>query len=1059
MPASLIQSNPRDMKSCLMIVFSILFLSLNLQAQVEVSGVVKDADTGLPLPGVSILITGTTIGTVSDMEGKYKISVSPGARLWFSYIGFVDQKIAVGSQTVIDVFLAPDPVELDEVVVTSLGISRDRMAISYSTTEVSGDEFIEARENNIADALSGKIAGVNVSNIASGPAGASRVVIRGVVSMMQNNQPLYVLDGLPINNTSFDQAGMWGGSDWGDGTISINPDDIESINVLKGANASALYGSRASNGVILITTKKGEKRKGIGVEIGSNFVLESIIDYTDPQTSYGHGYQGNKPEDAIEGFINTHRAWGAALDSTMSYTFDAVERPYVNTFADGGNNIKKFYQKGYTWTNYFAVSGGSDRQRARFSVSHLTNQGIIPNSGFERLNMGLNYNGQYGKFNVDAKLYYSREEAKNRPQLSDMPGNANNTVLLLPSSIDVRTLKGDPEKPGAVYEGQNNPPIVGKTEGEELQVNGILPWFSNPYWAAYQFVNDNTRNRVMGQASLRYDFTNYLYAQVRAGLDWQTNRFTHLTPYGTSFSKLGGLQESQHQIQETNFEWILGFNKMWNQFGINAFIGGNAMENLEEIFIMFYTDFNIPYFHTPSNTKNLSQDYVYLSSGINSLFGSLELSWGGYLYLTATARNDWFSTLDPSKNSILYPSVGLSWVFSDLFSMPSWWDLGKIRASWAQVGGATTPYNLYQTYSFYNGGTDHLGRSLGQIEQTINPNQDLVPLTSTEAEIGLDIGFFNNRLGLDISFYDQTTRDDIIPATIPQSSGYGQTWINVGEVENRGYEVLLRGSPIRREFTWDIEINFAENRNKVIKISDEIDRTTGIGSPATRSRTGDAFLGYWEGEPYSVISGFKQKMINGQKVIDSNGFPVRNDSLVIMGYGIHPYTGGISNTFSLKGFYLSFLIDVKLGADIHSGTNGQMTSKGLHKQTLTGRADSLLSTGVDETGEPLSVWVTQDKTSEYWWAYGSIANNFMYDASFIRLRQLTFGYTFPEHLLSKTPFSFINLSFVARNLALLYHNTENIDPESTYNNYSLQGLEYSGVPPTRTYGFNLQMKF
>jgi hypothetical protein len=391
--------------------------------------------------------------------------------------------------------------------------------------------------------------------------------------------------------------------------------------------------------------------------------------------------------------------------------------------------------------------------------------------------------------------------------------------------------------------------------------------------------------------------------------------------------------------------------------------------------------------------------------------------------------------------------------------MPGWWTLGKIRASWAQVGGDTYPYVLDQTYSFYGGGIDHLGKNLGQIKQTTNPNRDLVPLTSTETEIGLDIGFFQNRLGLDISFYMQTTTDDIMPASIPISSGYGETWINVGEVENKGYEILLTGSPFRGKFSWDIGINFAENRNKVIKISDEIDRTTGAGSAESTIRTFSAFLGYWEGEPYGVISGFKQKVVNGQKVIDSNGFPVREDSLVIIGNGIHPFTGGITNTFSFKGWSLNFLIDFKLGGDIYSGTNEIMTANGLHKQTLNGRADSLLSEGVDDTGEPLSIWVPKEVVPDYWRRYSNMSEYFIYDASFVRLRQVTLGYTFPDQWLNKTPFSYINLSFVGRNLALLYRNTENIDPESTYNNYSVQGLELGSVPPSRSYGFNLKIRF
>jgi TonB-linked SusC/RagA family outer membrane protein len=1043
------------MKPLYFFIILIFILSINLQAQSQVSGTVKDAETGLPLPGVNILIVGTSEGTVADMDGKFTIDVSEDDRLKFSFVGFVDQEVAVRSQSIIDIILVPETVELDELVVTSLGLSREKMALSYSVSEVSGESFTKARENSIADALSGKIAGVNVSNIATGPAGASRVVIRGIVSMRQNNQPLYVVDGIPIDNNSPSQAGMWGGADWGDAIITINPDDIESINVLKGANASALYGSRASNGVILINTKKGKRQKGIGIEINSNFMMESVIDNTDPQTEYGHGNRGEKPETSLIGFANTDQAWGAELDGSMSYTFDDVERPYTNTFADGGNNIKKFYQTGYTWTNSIAINGGSDKQQARFSLSHLNNQGIIPNSGFERFNAGLSYNGSWGNFELESKLYYSRDKANNRPHVSDFPGNANYGTTMLPSSVDVTTLRGDPEKPGAVYEGQNNPPEANKNIGDELAVNSSNAWYTNPYWSAYQFVNNTDRHRVIGQALGRYNFTDYLYAQVRVGLDWSVTRFTMSIPYGTSYQKLGNIIEGQEYHQETNFEGIIGFRDSWNNFGINAFIGGNLMEKTFERIQINGFDFNIPFFHTPANAANQTYGYNYWAKGINSLYGSLELSWGGYLYLTATARNDWFSTLDPAHNSILYPSIGLSWVLSDAFSMPGWWNLAKIRASWAQVGGDTNPYVLDLTYRMYGLGGGHLGRVLGDIRQWSNPNRDLVPLTSTEFEVGMDVGFFNNRLGFDVSFYLQKTTDDIIPATIPVSSGFGSTWINIGEMENKGYEVLLTGSPFRGNFNWDIQINYAENHNKVIKISDEIEETR-----VEQSRTRTAFLGYMEGEPYGVITGYKPKIINGEKVIDPiTGYPVRNDSLVIIGYGIHPYTGGITNTFTFKGWSLSFLVDVKLGADIHSGTNTVMTQRGLHKQTLAGRADSLLSSGVDLEGQVADVWIPREDLRDYWYRYAQISDYFIYDASFVRLRQLTFGYTFPARWLNKTPFSHVNISFVGRNLALLYKNTENIDPESTYNNHSVQGLEYGVVPPSRSYGFNLQIRF
>jgi hypothetical protein len=383
-----------------------------------------------------------------------------------------------------------------------------------------------------------------------------------------------------------------------------------------------------------------------------------------------------------------------------------------------------------------------------------------------------------------------------------------------------------------------------------------------------------------------------------------------------------------------------------------------------------------------------------------------------------------------------------------------------LRASWAQVGGDFDPYNLNLNYELISGG--HRNMILGTIANNSNPNKFLVPLTSTELEAGFEIGLFNNRLTTDVSIYQQETTDDIIPVSIPNASGYSSTWINVGKIQNKGFEILLTIRPVQRAVLWDIQINYAQNHNEVIKISDETYRIRPDWYYGT-SRTFDAFIEFWEGHPFSSIVGFKQDTINGNGVIDANtGFPVRKDSLVILGNGVHPYVGGVTNTFSFKGWTLGFLVDFKFGADIYSGTNHQMTRQGLHKQTLlgkTGRKYGLLSSGVDRTGEPVDVWIPPDELESYWSNYSRISEHYIYDASFVKLRQVIFGYSFPARILNKTPFSYLNLSFVGRNLLLLYSNTENLDPESFYNTSNYQGLEYFSIPSTRSYGFNLQVRF
>ncbi|MDF9801142.1 TonB-linked SusC/RagA family outer membrane protein [Catalinimonas alkaloidigena] len=1028
-------------------------------AQRQVSGTVTGTDDSDPLPGVNVLVKGTTTGTVTDIDGNYNISV-PGddAILTFSSIGYALQEVEVGSRSTINVSLAPDVQELSEVVVTALGMERSAKALSYSVGQVDGESFQEARELNIANSLAGKVAGVNVSNIASGPAGSSRVVIRGNVSLTGNNQPLYVVDGIPIDNSGFGQAGMWGGSDEGDGTSSINPDDIAEMTVLKGANAAALYGSRASNGVILITTKSGKARKGIGIDFNSNFVFEDIFNLLDLQKEYGQGNQGRAPVDASEAFNVGTSVWGGRLDGRPVAQFDGVERPY----AYAGDNYDRFYRTGTTWTNSIGFSGGNETQTFRLNFSNLQNKSIIPNSGYDRNNLSLSYNGNYAdKLTVTSKVMYSNENAQNRPRISDSPGNAPQGLLRLPPNYNVNDLKGDPDKLGAVPEGFV--PGDGKAPGEELQISNDL-WNQNPWWAAHQFENDDVRDRIITSNVARYDITDFLYVQGRFGMDWYTRRETDITPYGTGYQRRGSMNEREERIRETNLEGMIGFDDNFGDISVNAFIGGNRMRRSYEALALNGSNFNIPFFNTFTNLENQNPGYGFSEKGINSVFGSATIGYKDLIYITGTARQDWFSTLNPETNDILYPSIGGSFVFTELFNMSSnsFLSYGKLRSSWAQVGGDTDPYRLDLTYSL---GQGHLGLPTASISQSNIPNRFLVPLTSTEFEIGADFRFFNNRLGVDFTYYRQETTDDILNATISEASGFSGTTINVGKMQNRGVELLLTGTPIQQsDFNWDVTFNFSLNNNEVIELSDGI-TSIQVGEPRTRV----AFINQIVGEQFSTITGFTQKMINGQPVFDpDSGQPVRSDETSILGNGVHNYVGGLTNSFNWKGIYMDFLIDFKAGGDIYSGTNARFVGAGQHKMTVEptsglgfvseGR-ESLTVTGVDQDGEAFSKTLDATEIPGFWGAYSSLSDRFIYDASFIKFRQLSLGYTLPSSLLKNTPINRASISFVGRNLFILYSNLENVDPESNYSNDNAQGFDYFGVPQTRSYGFNLKVSF
>lgn len=1061
--------------------------SVTAFAQRNITGRVTDTD-GSGMPGVNVIVKGTSVGTTTDATGGYTINVGQEAStLVFSFIGYGTQEVEIGNRTSIEVSMTEDTRQLGEVVVTALGIERDKKALGYSITTVDGDNFTQARENNLSNALAGRIAGVNVSKIASGPAGSSRVIIRGNKSLQGNNQPLYVIDGIPMDNSGFGQAGIWGGRDEGDGMASINPDDIESITVLKGANAAALYGSRAANGVINVVTKKGTGRKGIGVEFNSNYVFERVNDLRDFQQEYGQGgyvlsdpSNPDSPRIAVaprtqqEAYNWGTSSWGPKFGSgtSESIQFDGVTRPY----AHAGDNWDRFFRTGSTLTNSLSLTGGSDTQNFRFSLADLRGNSVVPNAGFERQNLSLSTNSKFGKkLTFVSKVMYSHEYADNRPYLSDSPANGTLSMYYIPANINVDNYRGDPNKLGAIPAGIDPASLAiwGKSAGEEYQ-QANNNWHQNPWWTAYQFNNDDWRDRVIASGQLRYDFTDFFYAQGRIGMDWYTRRETDLVPQGTGFQRGGSINEGENRVREMNMEYTVGFNKTFSKLNVNAFIGGNRMRRVNERLALSGNGFNVPFFEAINNTVTRTFGYGISESGINSVFGSAELSYDNIIFLTATARNDWFSVLNPEFNSILYPSIGTSFVFSDAFELPAFFSFGKLRASWAQVGASTVnPYDVNLTYSL-NGNT-HLGYTMASFSSAMGangtiPNPLLQPLTSTELEFGLDLQFLEGKLGLDVTYYHQKTTDDQLRATISRASGFGSTIVNVGELENKGIEILLTGTPVAGPLTWDISLNLAKNENKVLNL---IAGSTELIVEEPRSR--NVFIKHIVGHPFGMITGRVQRRTpDGRPIFFDDGRPMGSTGFQIVGNGVPDWTGGLNNSFTFKQFNLSALIDFKVGGDIMSGTNMRMTAAGLHKQTLQGRegeaplsVSGVIITGTDASGSPVyedfNLTLNPQQAQTYWSSVqgeiNGVTDMFLYDASFVKLRQVTFGYNFPRPILDKTPFRNLTLSFVGRNLAILHKNVDNIDPESSYNNGNGQGLDYFGFPSTRSYGFNLRAQF
>ena len=1021
------------------IIFLMFLLGFNFARTqtTSISGVVIDKN-GLPLPAITVTEIGTKNVIKTDDFGQFTIKVkSPEALLAFTSIGYKQVEKAASKSAQIVMELSNE--ELQEVVVTALGISKQSKSLGYSVTQLNGDKFTQSRTANIGNALSGKVAGVLVTPPASGVAGSTRVIIRGGSSLNGTDQPLYVVNGVPIESGNQGNAGLWGGNDAGDGLTAINPDDIESLTVLKGNTAAALYGSRAANGVILITTKSGKIHKGMGLSFNSNTTFDQAYDLNDFQNVYGPGRDGLKAVSAADALNIGLNHWGNKYDGSITKIFNGDSLPYNNL----NETINDFYRTGVNTTNTIAFAGGNVNTNYRFSLSDLRAQDIVPNSSLERQVINFNINSKLGKkLTFQLTGQYIKQITLNRPRLSDIPGNANLISNFKPTNVSYKTISG------ATGVGDN-------ALGTELLVTSNV-FATNPYWASYSFFRQDVINRFLGNALLRYDITPWLYLQGRLGTDFSIRDNKSTEPWGTGYKTTGGYAESFEFRREDNYDFILGFNKTWGIVGVDAIIGGNYLYREYVSKGANGQPLVVPFLNSISNVAVPSFGYTFSQSAINSTYGSANISIKNFLYFTLSGRQDVFSTLAANSNSIFYPSFGVSFVLSEIIDLPKSINFLKFRTSWAQVGGgAPNPYALLTTYGL--SGQNFTG-NLGNIRNGSIPNQTLQPYTSTEFEFGIDFRFLDNRLGFDIAYYNRKTNNDILSSGISSLSGFGSTIINIGQLSNSGLEFLVNATPIRtKDFQWQISLNFAVNNSVVDNLG-----TTSTGTPIefinleeSRIRGGER-IRHIVGLPAGYIVGRKWLTINGQKVYDSTtGYPIATSTSEKLGPGRHIYSGGLNNTFVYKGFKLDFLIDMRAGGNLISGTNWLAYNYGRHLNTLPGRDNGLTVSGVDQAGRAKTWTITPANVDNYYARYAAISENIFYDASFIKLRQFSFGYVFPEKLF-KGKIQNLTLSLVARNLLLLWSSVPNIDPESGYSTDSgTQGLEYLALPQTRSIGFNL----
>lgn len=1002
----------------------------------QITGFVKDA-SGEPIIGANVVVKGTTTGVITGIDGDFILNAPANATLLISYIGYIQQEIAVNGQTRINVVLSEDTQKLDEVVVTALGIKRQAKSIGYSTSLVAGDKFTESRDMNLGNALSGKIAGVSVSGNSTGLGGSSRVVIRGNASLTGNNQPLYVIDGIPFDNTNMGSAGTWGGMDMGDGLSNINPDDIDEVQVLKGAAASALYGYRGGNGAILITTKSGKKgTSGYGVEFNNNLTFSTIYDYRDFQTTYGQGTQGVKPTSAESAAQTYSSSWGPRMDGGEAVNF--LGNPYKYSYID---NWKNFYRTGINEQSSVSLSGKTDKITYRFGISNVFDRSNLPNANMNQ--QGLNLNTTYdisSKLHLTVNANYIFEKVKNRANLSDGNGNVNATLLYLANSFDVRWLE----------------PAVDE-DGKEL-IPGNNVYFNNPYFLQNRKSNESNKNRLTGAVTLRYDIFDWLYAQGQVTRDGYNLDLRQVQPDGAAADPNGWLNEYQKSYSEMNMNYLLGFNKKVSDFSINATFGGNTQRNITK---QYGTDggirpFLVSGFYSANNVGNKLYGKTYAEYRVNSIYGTADFGFKDYLFLNFTGRNDWFSTLSPQNNHYFYPSVSASFMFSDAFKLPEWVYSGKLRASYASASNGTSPYQNALTYTLE--GYKIQGQSHAMVSNSNVPNANLKPVRIAEWETGLNVQFLDNRFGFDLAVYKKKTSDDIALVSTSSASGYSAAIKNIGEIENTGIEVMLNVVPVRTaDFMWNTSFNFAYNDSEVLFLGEGVESLSIDGASA---RSGNATIQNIIGHSYGQIVGYKYKRDGqGNKIFDENGLPVRSDDVEVLGSGVYNLTGGFRNDFSYKNFSLGFLLDFKFGAKLFSGTNFNLYNNGQHKETLLGREGGYIGEGVNLEGEKNTVAVD---AQNYWKAVSNdrtITEEFVYDASFIKLREISLGYTFPQKILKNGFVKSLSLSFVGRNLWTLLKHTPNIDPESAYNNTNGQGLELNGYPATRNIGFNLNVKF
>lgn len=1044
----------------LLVLFGILVGGILFAQEKTVTGTVTDKD-GFPLTDVSVMSSsGEEVYT--DLDGKYSITVNQGETLTIEAMGMEVVKVTVGEGNVYNANLKDTgAIQLEGAVVTALGISRDEKSLGYATQVVTGDLLSKSRSSNAISALSGNIAGAQITSPSGSLGGSTRITLRGINSITQENKPLIVVDGIPLSNfnaNSTDTQRGAGGRDYGDGIFDINPDDIEDVNVLTGGPASALYGSRASNGVIMITTKKGKKgRRDITVNTGISF--ESIAYYPKLQKLYGGGSMDTFEQVEINGVTyniaeyGTDESWGPKFDGTPVLQWNNFDPEFANDYLNPQpwlypkHDAISLFDVGITYNNSVNFSQANEFTNFKLALANVSQTGILPNSRLERSNVGLSMGHKFDeKFSINTNFNFSRTYGKNRPE----QGYGDNSIPQKiwqwgQTQLDYNKLRD--------YKLANGNQ---RSWNRSAWDDGTPAYSDNVYWTLFENISKDERNRYFGNIELKYEFSKGLYAIANAMGDTYNLEISERVAVGSA-------AQSQYsyglrKYSEYNYEGRLHFDRNFGDFSVNSFVGLNRRAiNGNYISGNTVGGLVVPNIYTLSNSMNNPNVNTakFAQKTVNSVYGMVSLGYKNFLFLDATGRNDWFSTLPKENNSKFYPSITASLLFSELeFMKGSWLSYGKIRGGFSQTSNDVIEY---QTRDYFTAGPNFDGPSFGLSNTKSN---NLLNLEVKDSwEVGLDMNMFKNRVGVNFTYYEEKITDLLVPVQHSFSSGYGFKWLNAGEMSNKGIQASLSLVPVRTaDFEWKLNWNFTKNDNVVTKVANGMDAFQLINAPFLVS------LWAVEGEKYGMLRGYNYVFDdNGNKVVGADGIYERSEQVENLGSILPDYNMGLRNTFSYKSFDFSFLIDMQKGGNFYSTTNMWGNYSGMLEETAANnvREDGLILDGVRfDAGS--GQYVTNDILVDGYDYFTSFYNNVdaqnIFKSDYIKLREVTISYSIPKKMVG--PFEGITVSAFGRNLAMWGEDKKGFDPEmASYGSGNIQGLEGGSLPSTRTYGMNLKFQF